>query len=327
QIKMKKKKIEIYSGLTSFKISYDRKIKFLKFEDYFQLTGEQALKQGGANVDWYFLSCLENNNNVLARKIFSMHKDYDYFNSASFKMLQPICKCNDFNLLYDFLLNVNGGINFQDECKKTALEYACEYNNLKLVKFLIKEGAAIGPFIFHRACQYGSIELVNFLFPYIKNINIIDQYGRTPIDHACANSKEDIILSLLKHYDKNNILKQLCLTENSSVIIELFNKETFDINTVDQQGKTLFNYMLALGNSSALHVIIKLFLTKNKYIDVCENHISKQSELTFYQGLLKQYPNSFRNIVIDRRFSLYDTVFIVVNVFIVMYLGFLRNIF
>jgi ankyrin repeat protein len=86
--------------------------------------------------------------------------------------------------LKNYLLE--NGIDLKDPEQRTALINSAFYNNVELLKWLIKNKAninmqdSIGFTALHFACQEGHIESVKVLLENNADIDIVDTYGNTP---------------------------------------------------------------------------------------------------------------------------------------------------
>ena len=96
-------------------------------------------------------------------------------------------------------------LNSQDSAGRTPLHIACEYDDLKLVSFLVSQQCdqsiadADGHLALHVACMHSSLEVLKLLSFSEKNKT--NQVGNTAVHVACKEMREDIVKYLIK--DKN----------------------------------------------------------------------------------------------------------------------------
>ena len=107
----------------------------------------------------------------------------------------------------DFLSE--NGIDTKDNEGRTAIINAAFYNNTKLLKWLIENGAdinkldSIGFSALHFACQEGHIESVKILLDNEPNVNLVDNYGNTPAWVTIMNWRGGENFPILKMLYKN----------------------------------------------------------------------------------------------------------------------------
>jgi len=86
---------------------------------------------------------------------------------------------------------------------ETPLYVACHKNNLKIVKFLLENGANInksnkdGATVLFFACYRNNLEMVKLLLINKADVNQVSVWDHTPVCFACANNNLEILNYLL----------------------------------------------------------------------------------------------------------------------------------
>lgn len=89
----------------------------------------------------------------------------------------------------------------------------CGNGDLDTVKRLVGEGLDVNleinrgyPYsLLHAAVAYNALEIVNFLVSNGANVNLVNQYGDTPLDIAERNSYDAITQLLKDHKEKTDV--------------------------------------------------------------------------------------------------------------------------
>lgn len=107
-------------------------------------------------------------------------------------------------VILDYGLNVNT----QNGLDSTPLDFALKYRSkdldLRVVRLLLARGAdpnvpAWDGTPLHRASQSGRIEIVRLLVERGASIEVRDNQGRTPMDVASGEQRDEIVKLLLEH--------------------------------------------------------------------------------------------------------------------------------
>jgi len=171
----------------------------------------------------------------------------------------------------------------------TALHYAVKNNSIRVIGFLIANGAKInlhnksGKTPVYEALCYCNTESVKIFEEHGANIdvNMTDNYGETPIYNAvlfAANSNNnEIIQNFYMLYEKANIdVKNKdgitpvlnALMSYNIEAIGLLAKLKADINIPDNDGMTPLHYAAKQHSRSTINMLISLGANINK----CNNH-------------------------------------------------------
>jgi len=114
------------------------------------------------------------------------------------------------------------GIDQKNQARWTALAYACKYNHMEIVKFLVEKGAGInekvntGSTPVAVAILAGNFEIADFLIQKKADINIPDIMGMSPLMWAVKDGNMKLIEYLVNH--GANINAQ---NNNSRTVIEV----------------------------------------------------------------------------------------------------------
>jgi len=114
------------------------------------------------------------------------------------------------------------GIDQKNQARWTALAYACKYNHMDIVKFLIENGAGInekvntGSTPLAVALLSGNLEIADYLIKQKADINIPDIMGMSPLMWAVKDGNMKLIEYLVDH--GANINAQ---NNNSRSVIEI----------------------------------------------------------------------------------------------------------
>jgi ankyrin repeat protein len=114
------------------------------------------------------------------------------------------------------------GIDQKNQARWTALAYACKYNHMDIVKFLIESGAGInekvntGSTPVAVAILSGNFEIADYLIKQKADINMPDIMGMSPLMWAVKDGNMKLIEYLIDH--GANINAQ---NNNSRTVIEV----------------------------------------------------------------------------------------------------------
>jgi len=93
------------------------------------------------------------------------------------------------NYIKSLILHNNNNINGINNKGNTILHWACTYDLLDIVKYLIEIGSNLnihnenGHTPLHLACANGNLEIIDLLETNGANKNVLDNIGREPLQH------------------------------------------------------------------------------------------------------------------------------------------------
>ena len=115
--------------------------------------------------------------------------------------------CDEGNLkIVDILLNANCDANIKNNDKQTPLHLAAKQGFFDISKKLIENGALLNIYDaeknspIHYVCMYNHIELLKFFLGKLPHVNSSNIYGKTPID---LTNNKDIKDTLIEYLKKN----------------------------------------------------------------------------------------------------------------------------
>ena len=123
------------------------------------------------------------------------------------------------------LLNVGTNVNIQDDNGKTALHYAFNSGNLELIQFLLDKGATIdlqdekAKTALHYAARYGNLEMVKFLLQKGANVDSRNYKKQTPLHYAASYGNLEMVKLLVKDNTNINIQDKLQSTPLHAAVI------------------------------------------------------------------------------------------------------------
>ena len=149
--------------------------------------------------------------------------------------------------------------------RTTMIHYACQANNVQLVKALtvcsvdIQDSEGNTPL--HYACKYSCVEIVQFLIDHNCDQTITNNHGELALHLACQNSLA--ITQMLTKCDVNTLtfngnapLHLACSNWKDSIAVYLIKEAKCDVNIPDKSG----NYALHIACSRSLKRATKLML-------------------------------------------------------------------
>ncbi|NVJ48875.1 MAG: ankyrin repeat domain-containing protein, partial [Gammaproteobacteria bacterium] len=158
--------------------------------------------------------------------------------------------------LVKLLVAAGADIQFKDDDDATALFMAVANGHRDIVEFLVEKGADIncyaGETLLHQACLRANIDMAEYLLGHGLNINAKDDDKSTPLHSAITSSLfngiEIVEWVINAKADVNALasgkispLILACQLTNDEAINLLLNYNV-DINVVDRDGKTAFDY-------------------------------------------------------------------------------------
>ena len=95
-------------------------------------------------------------------------------------------------------------LEIENKDKKTALNIACEYGNINLVKLLLLYGANIHNYMtIHMGIKSGNVDIVELLLEYQVNLTLINLSGENSLHIACKYNRRDVLQILLNSQNEN----------------------------------------------------------------------------------------------------------------------------
>ncbi|XP_070566599.1 ankyrin repeat domain-containing protein 42-like isoform X2 [Ptychodera flava] len=154
---------------------------------------------------------------------------------------------------------------------RTALERACGYGQVNVVKELIEAGAdpeqcnATGRTLLHQACTGGHVDIVRLLIDYTRDIDSVDRAGRSAA-HLAAFNGEAACLAVLadKGADLNledNAGKtpaHLAAERNHPKVLEHLTERGVDLELKDEVGKRPAHYAAIHGGLECLIFLVQI---------------------------------------------------------------------
>jgi len=113
-------------------------------------------------------------------------------------------------------------IDGKNQARWTALAYACKYNHLDIVKFLIEKGAKVNETVntgstpLAVALLSGNFSIADYLIQHKADVNIPDIMGMSPLMWAVKDGNLNVVQYLVEHGAKVN-----ALNNNSRSVIEI----------------------------------------------------------------------------------------------------------
>jgi len=143
---------------------------------------------------------------ALAKNLVSMGVDARRArDSKGNSVLHRAAKKGYLELIEYFLKHTNINLEILNKAENTPLHIAAWSDNLKIVKFLISEGADINPKSYngsvplHMAAVTGYTEVVKYLISASAHVNSVADNGRLPIHSAARKGQLQIVQHLVNH--------------------------------------------------------------------------------------------------------------------------------
>lgn len=145
--------------------------------------------------------------------------------NGELETLKRLCTPHNVNCI-----DINGRLS-------TPLHFACGYNKLGVVEYLLKNGADVhakdkgGLVPLHNACSYGHLEVAELLIKRGANVNAVDVWKFTPLHEAAAKGKYEICKLLLKNgadpnrKNKDNLTPLEVVKDQDSDLVDLLRGE------------------------------------------------------------------------------------------------------
>lgn len=147
-------------------------------------------------------------------------------------------------------------INVRDENGVTPAHISSIFNQLHVVKYLVKNGANVnvrtsdGYTIAHVAALFGCEEIIEFLINSGINVNVESNNGWTLIQVAAVSGHINVVKCLIRLgadimvLDKNlrNLAHLAGLCQHLELVV-WFIENGLDVNAVDDSGRNVYNYL------------------------------------------------------------------------------------
>ena len=231
----------------------------------------------------FVLAC-EENNVELARNLIVKEKINisEYDNNHEMTLLMEACK-NNYTEIVELLLSYKKNeidINKKNTQGSTALMFASENGNAKIVKLLIENGANpdlqnnSGLTALMLACDNLKNEVIKLLIENNANINLEDKNSNTALMIACEkNDIETVELLINKNVEINHKNKTLntpillATTNNYYEVVEILARNGADVNSTDINGVS----PLIQASISGYDEIVKTLINHNVNVNYCIN--------------------------------------------------------
>ena len=145
---------------------------------------QESIETAYANL----LGYIQREERTIVKKILAKHNQFQGFKSKQGydRLLQQLCKLGDCDIIYDFLSVEGRGIDWMSWgfSSSRAFAFACQYNHIGLVKFLVGKGAKICPGDVMSTDSKISEDLVVFLIDQCEDITISDKEGNSFLHHV-----------------------------------------------------------------------------------------------------------------------------------------------
>eukprot|EP01064_Diplonema_japonicum_P030234 TRINITY_DN5081_c0_g1_i1.p1 TRINITY_DN5081_c0_g1~~TRINITY_DN5081_c0_g1_i1.p1 ORF type:complete len:406 (+),score=138.39 TRINITY_DN5081_c0_g1_i1:1219-2436(+) len=195
-------------------------------------------------------------------------------------LLHKALAANPAVLLY-VLGELGGKVDAKNGLGKTALHEAAKRNHVQCVNILLEKGSdplaanEVGSTAFHTACACGSLEVMEVLLKQEDiDVNLVDGAGCYPI-HKCAYDGNERVFDLLLKHDANVDVRdaQECTAIHIAVkmnrlsyvkkLLDVGEKQNFDINAGDKSGNTLLHYAV----TRCLHDMVTELISRGAEIN------------------------------------------------------------
>ena len=180
------------------------------------------------------------------------------------------------------LLNEGANVNESDNTGMTPLMHALQNNNTALVEYLLKKGANVNiKNKYGYTALYYATENVNFVKTLIDqgaDVNLGDNYKRTPIMNAISSENIEVIKLLIESGANLNAKDYAGFTPlmftSSPKIVEMLIDKGADVNLKNNEGYT------ALGDAINNKAIEKVAIIRKK-----TNYQEEANSLGMYEAL------------------------------------------
>jgi ankyrin repeat protein len=171
------------------------------------------------------------------------------------------------------LLIENGAdVNGKDRHGYTPLHWACDYGYTDISRLLIeKYHAAVdskdyeGRTPLHYVCKWScndAVDMVTLLIEMRAELNTFDDAGKSPLDTACEEDKDDVARVLIekrtdfKKDSGQTALHYACEKGHTSIVEKLMDIFEADVERKDADGQTPLHYACENGHTSTAELLI-----------------------------------------------------------------------
>ena len=192
----------------------------------------------------------------LANAWLGSYNRYNFLNAIEnndFEAIQYLIECH---------ADVNNAVNSRGI---TPIILACQYGNLKIIQYLLEEGAKanISECLMEACNGYAGSKVIEYLVEKGANINWADKEGRTPLFWACYSGNINRVSYFIKH--------------------------GADVNHVSYEGKTPLFYAMERDRVD----IVKCLVENGANI----NHVNNEGETPLHEACFWHHKNTIRYLV------------------------------
>lgn len=154
--------------------------------------------------------------------------------------------------------------------ERSALQYASEFNNVKVMELLLQQGADANTTDYHggtllmHAAAFGEINKIHLLIHYGANVNAQDKYGITALMGATSMGHHDIISLLHKHGADVNLqddrgetalMRSIGIIRDNPKTLRMLLKMGADFRVKSHSGQTVLNLVRKKNYTESMHIL------------------------------------------------------------------------
>ena len=155
---------------------------------------------------------------------------------------------------------------------KTPLLISFENGHDNVVELLVRAGAkrdTIDGSILNLAARNGRTEIAHLLLELGMDASGSDDFGYTPLDHACESGYEDIVILLLEKKARHKTdLVNVAVGNDSISMLKILLESGLDPNIADMEGRTALHHASRAGYEN----IVRLLLQFDVLVDTVDNY-------------------------------------------------------
>lgn len=238
-----------------------------------------------------FNNCINTVKNLLTRD----NIDIEYSDDSGCTAFYRASQKGNVEIVMD-LISYSVDVNKTNELGLTPLQAACNYNQISVVKELLKcdnidieHTDNTGSTAFYWTCQKGNVQIVKELISHSVDVNTNDVNGLSPLQAACCHHNMKVVDELLNcdqididhsHYSGCTAFYLAC-QERKVEIVEKFINHTVDVNICNMDGLTPIQ---AACYNNHEDVIKKLLINDDIAIDQSDNFGRTALFLAYQRG-------------------------------------------